>query len=101
MKGLIWTPIALKSLHDTIDFLQIQWHESIVDSFVESIEHKLALVQENTEIGPKIGIGEIRRVLAHAHISLFYEDQVNYIKVLLVWDNRQNPDQLFEKLVAY
>lgn len=101
MKTLIWTPIALKSLQETVDFLEIQWHSTVVDEFMDSLEQKLNLVQSNAALGPRIGTGEIRRMLVHPHISLFYQEEVSHIKLLLVWDNRQNPDMLFEKLVSF
>lgn len=100
MKSLIWTPMALKSLQETVDFLESQWYSTVVDEFIDSIEQKLILVQSNAALGPKIGAGEIRRILLHPHISLFYQDEASHIKILLVWDNRQNPDTLFEKLVS-
>lgn len=101
MKNLIWTPMALKSLQETIDFLESRWYSHVVDEFVDSLDQKLILVQSNADLGPEIGKGEIRRMLVHPHVSVFYEDEVTHIKILLVWDNRQNPDTLFEKLVSF
>jgi plasmid stabilization system protein ParE len=98
MKALIWTPIALKSLQETIDFLNLKWNAQIVDAFIDLLEEKLKLLQSNPEIAPKIGNQDIRRLLIHPTISLFYQLNQDHLKILLVWDNRQNPEVFYEKL---
>lgn len=98
MKALIWTPIALKSLQETIDFLNLKWNAQIVDAFIDLLEEKLKLIQANPEIAPKIGNQDIRRLLIHPTISLFYQLNQDHLKILLVWDNRQNPEVFYEKL---
>lgn len=98
MKALIWTPIALKSLQETIDFLNLKWNAQIVDAFIDLLEEKLKLIQANPEIATKIGNQDIRRLLIHPTISLFYQLNQDHLKILLVWDNRQNPEVFYEKL---
>lgn len=31
-------------------------------------------------------------------VSLFYADKEDFIKLLVIWDNRSDPDQLYEKI---
>ena len=100
MKAIIWTPIALKSLQETIDFLNLNWNAQIVDAFIDLLEEKLKLIQANPEIAPKIGNQDIRRLLIHPTISLFYQLNQDHLKILLVWDNRQNPEVFYEKLMG-
>jgi plasmid stabilization system protein ParE len=100
MKALIWTPIALKSLQETIDFLNLKWNAQIVDAFIDLLEEKLKLLQSNPEIAPKIDNQDIRRLLIHPMISLFYQLNQDHLKILLVWDNRQNPDSFYKRLIG-
>ncbi|MDP2188145.1 MAG: type II toxin-antitoxin system RelE/ParE family toxin [Sphingobacteriaceae bacterium] len=100
MKALVWTPIALKSLQETVDFLNLTWNSQVVEAFIDLLEEKLDLIQANPEIAPKIGNQEIRRLLIHPTVSLFYELNQDYLKVLLVWDNRQNPDSFYKRLMG-
>lgn len=95
---IFWTPLARQSLQETVDFLTNIWNEEVVDNFFELVDQKIEIIQDHPNIGFKIKKSEIRRILAHPNISLFYIFQSPRIKILLIWDNRQNPKRLNEKL---
>ncbi|KYG80132.1 plasmid stabilization system protein ParE [Roseivirga ehrenbergii] len=98
MKKVIWTPVAIKSLRQTADFLSEIWNDQIVDEFVNQLDYRITQIQRNPDLAPTFINSEFRQLLIHKSTSLFYRSYPEYIKLLLIWDNRQNPEQLLKKL---
>ncbi len=100
MKKVIWTPVALKSLQQTVDFLAEQWNGSVVDEFLNQLDYRIAQIQSNPELAPGFLKSEFRQLLIHKSVSLFYRNSPEHIKLLLVWDNRQDPEGLLKRLIV-
>ena len=100
MKRVIWTPLALDSLKEVVDFLETKWSDQIVEKFLRQVDYRIEQIQENPELAPSIENTLFRLLLIHKTTSLFYRNHPDHIKVLLVWDNRQNPAKLLKKLKA-
>jgi len=100
VKKVIWTPVALKSLQQTVDFLAEQWNGSVVDEFLNQLDYRIAQIQSNPELAPGFLKSEFRQLLIHKSVSLFYRNSPEHIKVLLVWDNRQDPEGLLKRLIV-
>ena len=98
MKRVIWTPTARKSLLRTADFLNELWNEDVADDFLNQLDFRIKQIQENPELASSFRVSEIRQLIIHKTVSLFYRNTPEYIKLLLIWDNRQDPSQLFKKL---
>ncbi len=98
MKKVFWTPIAKKSLEQTVAFLSEHWSESIVDEFLNQLDYRISQIQQNSELAPTFLKSEFRQLLIHKSVSLFYRNSDGHIKLLLVWDNRQDPAKLRRKL---
>lgn len=99
-KKVFWTPVAIDSLRSTSEFIINLWNEGIVDNFLELIDKRIEQVQDNPEIAPRINKTNFRKLIIHKNVSLFYTLDTDIIKILLIWDNRQNPQDLFQKLTA-
>lgn len=100
MKGVIWTPLALDSLKEIIEFLESRWTDQIVENFLNQIDFRIQQIQESPKLAPVIEQTHYHQLLIHETTTLFYRDYTEYIKILLIWDNRQNPSKLLEKLRA-
>jgi plasmid stabilization system protein ParE len=98
MKKVIWTPTARKSLQQVTDFISGLWDEEVTNEFLSQFDYRIEQIQRNPELAPTFKNSEIRQLLIHKTVCLFYRNYSEYIKLLLVWDNRQNPAQLFEQL---
>ncbi|WP_077353248.1 type II toxin-antitoxin system RelE/ParE family toxin [Algoriphagus sp. A40] len=90
--------MAIQTLQETVNFLRNSWNDGIVDKFYDLVDQKIDRVQDNPNIGFKVKNSQIRRILVHPNISLFYVSKSTQIKILLIWDNRQDPKDLNEKL---
>lgn len=98
MKKVVWTPTARKSLQQTVDFIRELWNKEITDDFLNQLDYRIKQIQNNPELASSFKDSEIRQLIIHESVSLFYRKHTKYIKLLLVWDNRQDPTQLFKKL---
>ncbi len=98
MKKVIWTQTARKSLQETSDFITELWNEQVTDEFLNQLDYRIIQIQKNPELAPAFEDSELRKLLIHKSVSLFYRNYPGFIKILLVWDNRQNLAQLLEKL---
>tara|TARA_R110002073_G_scaffold71296_2_gene175218 strand:+ start:53 stop:358 length:306 start_codon:yes stop_codon:yes gene_type:complete len=98
-KRILWTPVALKSLQEVQEFLLKHWNEEILKTFLDLIDFKISQLKENSKLG-KIVIKErsYRRLVVHKNITLFYSIETDIIKILLIWDNRQDPTKLLDTL---
>ncbi|QNL22218.1 type II toxin-antitoxin system RelE/ParE family toxin [Hyphobacterium sp. CCMP332] len=98
MKDVRWTRTAKKSLQETSEFILELWNLKIKEEFIEQVDYRIKQIQRNPKIAPKFKDNQIRRLVIHNTVSLFYIDKPKYIKLLLIWDNRQDPDSLLDKL---
>ena len=94
----IWTPVAKNSLEEVVNFISALWNDQVADEFLSQLDYRIEQIQHNPEIAPAFKNSEFRQLLIHKSVSLFYRNYSEYLKILLVWDNRQNPKQLIEKL---
>jgi plasmid stabilization system protein ParE len=98
MKKVQWTKTARKTLQETSDFILEQWNPKINNIFIEQLEFRIIQLQKNPELGATFENTQIRRLVIHKTVSLFYLNRDQYIQLLVVWDNRQDPDKLLKKL---
>ena len=99
MSKVIWTDYAKLSLQDNLDFLEEQWGNNLKEEVIDLIDKRMNQVLENPNLAPTIKGTNYKRLLIHKHLSLFYILEPETIKVLLVWDNRQNPNKLLQSLM--
>ncbi|MEB2774921.1 type II toxin-antitoxin system RelE/ParE family toxin [Algoriphagus sp. D3-2-R+10] len=95
-----WSNEALQSLTDCVDFLEKAWNEKIIDDFLRLLDEKVYLISLNPRIGEKVFYTDFRKALVHKNVSIYYKESYQEIKILLVWDNRQNPENLYKKLAS-
>ena len=98
MKEVQWTETARKTLQETSDFILELWNSDINEEFVEQLDYRIIQLQNNPKLGSTFENTEIRRLIIHKSVSLFYINTSQYIRLLVIWDNRQDPDRLLEKL---
>jgi len=98
MKEVQWTETDIKTLRETSDFILELWNSDVNEEFIAQIDHRISQLQNNPELAPAFENTEIRRRVIHRTVSLFYVNTPQFIKILVIWDNRQDADSLFKKL---
>ena len=94
----IWTPLGLKSLNQTTNFIEEQWNEDVVDAFLDRLDERIEQLRLNPQIGPAYEQTHYRKLIIHPLVTLFYELETDYISLVLVWANKHDPDELREKI---
>lgn len=100
MTKIYWTPLAKRSLQETFDFISELWTEDIVDDFLCRLDHRISQIQQNPDLATSFRDSNFRQLLVHQTVSLFYKNDSDHIRLLLVWDNRQDPKKLKERLLG-
>ncbi len=98
MKEVRWTKTAVITLRETSDYIQLHWDDKVNQAFLDQLEFRISQLQAYPELGTAIEGTEYRKLTIHKTVSLFYTNLPNFIKLLVIWDNRSNPDQLLKKL---
>lgn len=98
MKKIVWTPTARKSFQETKDFLTELWNEQVTDEFLNQLDYRIEQIKRNPQLAPTFKNSEFRQLLVHKTVSLFYKIYPDHIKLLLIWDNRQDPTQLQKRI---
>ena len=98
MKRVIWAPTARKSLKEISDFIIEIWNEQVKEEFLNQLDFRISQIQKNHEIAPTFEDSEIRKLVIHKSVSLFYVNFPEHLRLLLLWDNRQKPTELYKKL---
>jgi plasmid stabilization system protein ParE len=97
-RKIFWTPIGLESLRVAQSFILVHWNQHVLDYFLDLIDKRIDQLKSNPKLAPKVESTEYRKLLIHKNVSIFYTLESEIIKILLVWDNRQDPRTLKEKL---
>ena len=98
MKEVQWTEIARRTLQETSDFILEVWSTEVNNEFIELLDYRIEQLQNNPELAPALENTQIRRLIIHRTVSLFYVNTPQFIKILVIWDNRQDADKLLDKL---
>lgn len=99
MKKVIWSPTARRSLRRTSDFILELWNEQVKTEFISQLNFRIAQIQKNPELAPTFEDSDIRKLVIHKSVSLFYLNFPDHVRLLLVWDNRQTLAELYRKLI--
>lgn len=91
-------PKAKQTLNETSDFILDLWNVQIQENFLDQLEYRIRQLQYNPELGPAFEQTDFRKLAIHKTVSLFYINKRDFIKLLVIWDNRSDPDQLLKKL---
>ncbi|MEX2600248.1 MAG: type II toxin-antitoxin system RelE/ParE family toxin [Balneolaceae bacterium] len=98
MKEVQWTETARRTLQETSDFILTIWNTDVNKEFIKQLDYRITQLQNNPELAPAFENTQIRRLVVHRAVSLFYVNTPQFIKILVIWDNRQDADKLLEKL---
>ncbi len=92
---IVWTPKAKIGFNAVLDYLSVTWSNKEVENFIFKTENVVRAISAN----PYIFRESYKRKNVHVglltkHNSVFYliKKRKQEIVILMVWDNRQNPE---------
>ena len=94
--SLRWTPEAVKTLKQNLEYLTTEWDNHVINNFLDRVEGVLNTIEENPLLYPLHRTKEnIRKCIVNKRIILFYKIiDDRYIDLLTFWNTYQNPNDL-------
>lgn len=94
-KEVILTPIAVDDFEKVNDYLSQNWGIRVTNNFIERFEKIIDLLAESPEIFPFFDRRkQIQRCVVTKHNILYFIDHSDIVKVITVFDTRQDPEKL-------
>ena len=85
-----WSPLARLDYWKNIEYLETEWSEKEVISFIENVDSTLNLLKRNNIQFIKTHYNGVLKVVVVKQISLFYTIQDDRIELLRFWNNYQD-----------
>ncbi len=97
MRKLVITTLARENLKEVLEFIKIRFGKNSSKKFAKKLYKSLDLIIGNPELFPKSKFNNRMRKCVITKQSTVYYTFNNYeIKVLMVFDTRQNPNKIKE-----
>jgi len=94
-KQIIWSSKSVSDLENILDYLALEWDDSVALKFLDLIEVLILQISINPIQYPLIHKKlNIRKCVITKHNSLFYRNRKVHIEILRIYDTRQDPKKL-------
>jgi len=94
-KQIIWSTLSEKDFVSILDYLQTNWDIKVVQKFIKVVDEITGQISNNPKQFPMIDkIKKVRKCVLTKHNTLYYRDRYEYIDILRIYDNRQDPKKL-------
>ena len=84
-----------KKLNELLEYLENEWSEKVKIDFIDKLERKLNLIKSNPESFQKSDLVKgLHQCVITSQTRIHYRYDNNFIYIVTLFDNRQNPDKL-------
>lgn len=95
---LIWSEEALSNLENILFYLEKRWTAKEIRKFATLLDKKIDLLQQNPLMFPEVKKPEgLRKLVLSKQTSIYYKIQNQKIKIITLYDNRKNPNNLLKE----
>ncbi|MBU2951801.1 type II toxin-antitoxin system RelE/ParE family toxin [Tamlana agarivorans] len=95
LREVIWSPSAEKDFEAVLDYLQLNWDESVTNKFINRVDDSISLIINDPKIFPMINEAlEVRKSVISKHNTLYYRENGLNIEIIRLFDARQDPNKL-------
>lgn len=94
---IIWSPKAVDTFENVIDYLQTNWTEKEIRNFVMETEHVIHLISVNPHLFRSSEKENIFEAIITKHNLLLYQinQEIKSIELLSFFDTRKDPKKKF------
>ncbi|HYV95266.1 MAG TPA: type II toxin-antitoxin system RelE/ParE family toxin [Chitinophagales bacterium] len=93
--NVVLSPRANREVEQILLYLDEHWYAEIIDRFMTDLANTLYRIQRYPFSFPGVeGDESARKAQLLPFYSVFYEVEADVIRILSVFDQRQNPDKL-------
>ncbi len=95
---LIWSDEALNNLKGIIDYLENRWSEREIKKFAQLLDKQLKLINDNPFLFAESDKSNgLRKSVLSRQTTIYYRIIDFEIRIVTLFDNRQNPNRLINK----
>ncbi|MDO6759269.1 type II toxin-antitoxin system RelE/ParE family toxin [Tamlana sp. 2_MG-2023] len=95
LREVVWSPSAEKDFEAVLDYLQLNWDESVTNKFINRVDDIISLIINDLKIFPIINEAlEVRKSVVSKHNTLYYRENGLKIEIIRLFDARQDPNKL-------
>ncbi|HNW52252.1 MAG TPA: type II toxin-antitoxin system RelE/ParE family toxin [Prolixibacteraceae bacterium] len=99
MREIVLSKRASNRLDKLLEYLEQEWSLKVKDDFIKKLDRSLNQIQKFPESCPKTDfVKGLHMLVITKQTSLFYRFDSKTIKVVTIFDNRMDPDELKRKL---
>jgi plasmid stabilization system protein ParE len=92
---IFWTNEALTNLDGILKYLEENWTQKEIVAFVRKLDKRLDLISINPKLFPRSEHKKkVRKSVLTKHTVIYYVFEDDEVKVLTLFDPRQNPEKL-------
>jgi plasmid stabilization system protein ParE len=97
---IIWSELALSNLKEIVGYFEGRWTEKELRKFAQLLDKRLSSIEHSPNLFPLINYSEnMRRSVLSKQTTIFYQVIEQNIRIICLFDNRQNPQHLKEQLL--
>jgi plasmid stabilization system protein ParE len=98
-RKVIISKTAEKKLSSLFEYLLDNWSEKVKYNFIKKLDHNLDLIKLNPKTFPESQKDPgLRKCVITKQTTLYYRFDSRQIKILTIFDSRQNPNKLKKDL---
>ena len=97
---IIWSDEALKNLKAISNYLEKNWTEKELKQFAKLLDNRLNSIKSNPNLFPIFNHStNVRRCVLSKQTTIYYQIADMEVRLITLFDNRQNPKRLRNKLL--
>jgi len=94
-KPVIWSPRSEQDFSTVLDYLSQHWENKVALKFIDITDLMVRQISINPKQFPVIHMKKkIRKCVISKHNSLYYRERKDFVDILRIYDNRQDPRKL-------
>lgn len=94
-RKVVISKIAEGKLEKLFEYLLKNWSFKVKSDFIKKLDKNISLIKFHPESFPQSAIDPaLRKCVITRQTTLFFKFDEKEIKILTIFDNRQNPDKL-------
>jgi plasmid stabilization system protein ParE len=94
-KEVFLTQLAVDNYENIIEYLIDKWGVTSANNFIDRFSEIRILLSESPELFSfEDKIKQVRKCVITKHNTLYFKETVDSIRILTIFDTRQNPDKL-------
>ena len=97
--NITWSAEARKNLNAIIHYLENNWTEKELKQFTKLLDRSINTIAINPNLFPIFSHStKVRKCVISKQTSIFYHIDESEVSLITLFDNRQNPERLKNRL---